>query len=461
MKQQRCFSCVLIVTLLFGGISFTNIDSVESKVNKSTVSSSSKSDSNSAQTSGYKKDVKVIDSQYEFIYKKFEAKDFSAWYDLLIQAITYESFFKYLNNNYITRTGEVLRPLDNGIHPGSKITLESLTSFSQQKISLYWLYDMLIKKEVLTEKGYINKTEFFTGNFEQYDFSFLLEAIKTIDIPVNDARLADELKNELYNLMLAKSKVLVVNKLETTRYESNKNGFIDNLVDGFVGNIVGGIFYPDKIQTQKTTVSWSSNLDLDKYFSVYYLFNDHAFAHDYGLTRPFGKHKLAIINYSLLRDEEKNLFNDTFSFRSITTAPIAGKNAPFIGYGLSAYSVRNVNEDSFQFYNLFGSIGGLFPASSAHVDFGLSYKRGNPNGLGFYWGYGLELLMFNPLSVFFEHNGAFQPKYFEDLDEIGSNWNYFQIQAGLKAHIGQLSLGVGYQWSTGLNGWTASGTFVF
>ncbi|MDD4526564.1 MAG: hypothetical protein PHF25_00835 [Candidatus Margulisbacteria bacterium] len=450
----------LFLSILLSCFTFANIDSVEAEVNKNVTSSGSKSTKTTQSSSGYKQDVKVINSQYEFNYRKFESKDFSDWYNLLIQAMSYEHYFKYMEKGSITHRGDVLKPLENGIYPGSKINLNDMVTLAKTKISLLNFYDNLIRKGVLTERGFINKTEFFTGNFEQYDFSFLLDAIKTVELPINDTRLAEELKNELYNYILASSKVLVVNKLETTRYESNKDGFFDNLVDNLAGSFMGNIFYPDKVKTQKSTVGWSSNLDLNQYFGVYYLFNNYPFADGYGFTRLFGKNQMQVLNYSLLQDLEKNLYNDTFSYRSYTAIPAAGKSTPFTGYGISAYQVRN-NSDSFQFYNLFGTAGGAFQTGAMHFDLGLSFKRGIPNGLGIYWGYGAEFLLFQPLSFIFEHNGAIQPKYFSNLDSWGSNWSYTQIQTGLKINLGQLALGAGYQWCTGMDGWTAFGSFVF
>ncbi|GEM_PF-3860187 len=457
MKKNRIMHIALVV--LIACFTFADITAVESEVNKDTASSSSKSTSTKP-NSGYKKEVQVINSQYEFSYRKFETIDFSDWYNLLIEAMAYEHYFNYMQNGFITHRGDVLKPLENSIYLGSRINMNDMAELAKAKISLIGFYDSLIRKGVLNEKGFINKTEYFTGSFEQYDFGFLLEAIKQLNIPITDERLATELKNELYNLMLVGSKVLVVNKLETTRYESNKDGFFDNLIDSIAGGFMGSIFYPDKVKTQKTTLSWSSNLDLNKYFGVYYLFNDYPFADGYGVTRLFGKKKMQSINYSLLHDTDKKLYNDTLSFRSYSAIPTAGKSTPFIGYGISAYQVRD-NTDSFQFYNLFGTAGGAFQSGLIHLDLGLSYKRGEPSGVGMYWGYGAEFLLFQPLSFIFEHNGAIQPKYFSDIDKWGSNWSYSQIQTGLKLNLGGLSLGAGYQWSTGIQGWTAFGTYIF
>jgi hypothetical protein len=457
-----------IIIIFLISLSFSSLQDVENEINQDAPKSSSTStiktttkESTVEKDTGYKHDVKVVNSYYEFNYRPFTSNDFSTWYDFFIQAMSYELFFYYLQEGYITGRGEVLKPLENNIYPGSKISIDDMHKLAKEQFSLIGFYNLLKRNNVLNSKGYINKTEMFTGNFETYDFSFLLSAIKDLDLPINDERLVNELKNELYNYFIASSKLLVINKLETTRYESNKDGILENLLDNVVGNFVGGIFYPDRVKKQTSTVSWSPGLDLDKYFGVYYLFNDFPFADGYKFTRIFGRNNMKDFSYSLLYDVDKKVFNDTLTFKSSNAIPSPGKDIAFFGYGISIYNVRDKIGDSFQFYNLFGSFGMYFTGANFNFDFGLSYKRGNPEGLGFYWGYGLEFLLFQPLSVFVDHNGAFQPKYSSEYDQFVNNWSYQQFRTGLKAYIGPFSVGGGYQWSTGLQGPIVFGSFVF
>ena len=69
-------------------VSNADVKSLEKAVdyNRKPTSSSSYSGNDETQSSsGYKKDVKVINSHYEFNYRKFEAKDFEPWYNMIIR----------------------------------------------------------------------------------------------------------------------------------------------------------------------------------------------------------------------------------------------------------------------------------------------------------------------------------------------------------------------------------------
>lgn len=443
-KKVLIFGFILILSVT----TFAGLEDVEKEIHGSRTSSSSSSTSSSG-SGGYKQDTKIINSQYEFKYRKFLAQDFMPWYNLLIRAIAYETYLGYIDERLILRTGKALSNIDRLIYYGDTLTIEKLIDYLKYQHPIDSIYSKLIDNNIINNKGYIYKAEYFEGNFDKYDFQFLLYAVKELDLPLKDPRISEELKNELYKFIIASSKVLVINKLKTTKYQSSKNGIIENLTDNFIGNFIGGIVYPDRVQTQQAGVKWRSFLNLEEYYGIYYGFNDYPFANNNKFTMIFGKKQLSSVSYSL--SDGDDLLRDNFVFRSYSGFNRTGKSVAFTNYGLNFYQLREASE-SLRFYSLFLGGGGAFNSTYMNFDFGLSFKQGTKSdGIGLFWGYGGEFFILEPFSISVEHTGAFQP----NLEDIKNNWAYHQFQLGTNLYIGSMFLGVGYQWSTGMQGFTA------
>ena len=442
---------------LFMNQAMADLSQSASKLTNTTTVQSS-TDPETSKEGYYDRQTKVIGSSKEFNQRKFELNSFEPWIDLLVETKAIDKYIELVNSKKITQHGRVLVAieLDKMYNLYQKVSLENLRKYYQSSFSGAYVLGLLKQQLIIDDFGYLVGADKFKHVLDQSDFNFIETKLAELNFGLTNEKANKFLATELYRYILNESTLVVVDKLETTNYQSKKSGFFDSLVDTMAGNFVGKIFNPDKISTSKGTQIWSAQFDPYDYYKIYYGFSDYAYEATNGYVAMFGDEKLN--SFSLLRHNSSTIsqIGGDLSFRK---AIISYNDAmvPYVKFGLG-YDVLEDSSGRMSFYDLNVGGGSNSPFMMSEFNFGLAYKSGiGAEGLGFSWQFKGDIYPVNPFYLTFSTKGYLQPNFIEQK----TNWSYSEFTVGLGLVFHSLAVEGGYQWNTIHEGWIGQGKLFF
>ncbi len=443
--------CFLLITPTHG----QSIRSVNSSVNASSSSSASSYGRPVVnEQGGYNTSVQVIDQQKQFDRISFKPGMFKAWHELLIRAHVYHSVVQLKQDGHVNSDGslnESVASLGMGLTPNRVIDDNQLMQYFKSKYPIQWVYDELTRVNVIGSGGFLVGTESFSKAFNDYDFEPYLEKINGISFGFRTSAINSELATELLQFLKESSMTIVVTQEETTRYQSRKSNFFDGFLDQLGGNVLGSIFYKDKVKTVKQKLNYSPNIDVLNLFSSI----------DYGFAKaPYFKGAMGdVIFYGQRTQNQAQVsYGNSKHYDAIHVgvsflkqAGSATMNKSFIYTGW-AFAVDQIKDNENNDLTLMGGRymrGGTTPKSIYDLSFGLSAKTSSLRGdtqlwLGIGGKYTYHLIRY--LGVF----GLFDSNFGINLNN--DNGALTRMQLGLQTTVSMVSISCGYEWQNGNDG---------
>lgn len=412
--------------------------------------------------SGYNTDVHIVGRRRVFVQYRFAPKDFSQWLDLFVTSKTLEEISGFAKQGKIGPHGVVqsvvpLRIGDRTFHYGQPILYDEALKLQKMNHNTQFLFDRLVANKVLTREGYLLNTENLVDlEIERVDFTDIRGKLKKVVWSLKNRPLHADLVEELRRFIMIKSQVIVVTQEETTRYQSRKNSILGSVVDQIVGNVVGAIFFQDKITEVKKKVNWKPNINISQHFP-YVVSGFNVFPYGLGIHGPislYGKRQNLFLGYSYFNANNVDVRDYELFYR--TAINTSAFSVPFWEIGLKQTALKDGTAKELRVSKLWLG-GGIAQAGSIFdVRLGLSYLDGAiRRNLGYLFGISGTFYVMNPLSfsLAWDHAAGIT------FDETG--WTYGDVKASLDLHLDRAVISGGYKWGLGneselYNGWFAA-----
>ncbi len=438
----------VILVLFCSSFGFASLRDVEKKLEeKNTPQLTNQETKKEESKEGhYNTESKIIGSRNEYTSKKFTPDDFTDILELIALSRALETYHVLMKERNISPTGKVL--INNlyvderfNIEKGDIIKVANMATYYRGKFKGSDLIKLLSKQQILDTNGYVVSGNKFSKSFNADEFSFIGERLVSVSFGLKDQRIAGLIASDLYRFILNEINTIVVDKLETTSYESKKAGFFEGIFDAMSGNFMKNIFMQDKVSTIRSKGQWTVQFNPYEYYNVYYGLTDYLYQDGSpGWTTMYGKNSMN--DFMLLVNKNTDVDQLLLEVSSKFTV----KNSPIIYDVLfwergGKYEEFRDKTDSFGFYALYMGGGTYYNHSMVDVDFGLSFKRGmQTNGIGIFLQAKGEWDVFNPVYLCGSWREYFQP----NLKEKNNNWSFMEFNLGVGIALQSLSLEAGY-----------------
>ncbi len=226
-----------------------------------------------APKSGYTTTTQIVDSKQLFVYHQFLETDFTLWLSLLYRAQANENFSNWIKTAQISPQGQVLTTdLMIGkrlFRVGEIISIEDIVAETPHNFKESQLIDLLVKAKILNEKGYMVDVSGNRNNsYEPIDFSKVEPKLDTLILPIDSPKSNGALTHELFNLLTIKHREIEVTSQDTTRYQSRNDNLFSGLFESIGGNILAGIFSPDKTKVTRSELAYIPNTNIQDLYPL-------------------------------------------------------------------------------------------------------------------------------------------------------------------------------------------------
>lgn len=413
--------------------------------------------------SGYNTQTQVVGSKYIFVRHRFVAADFQRWTALLAQAQAYEQFNMLITNGQISGQGIVQgEPVVIGnqrFDRGVGVIVEDVRTNFKPTLDNQAVLHALQSLKVVDENGYLNGVNQNANlNFDSYNFSFLLPALKTLGLPISNPVAYEELINELNALVIIKHQAIEVTTQDTTRYQSRNDNIFTGLMETIGGNALGSVLYPDKMKVDREEYAYVPRTVIALLYPQRVGFSVYPYT-----DRRSG---LWLLNGNTAN---KSLF--------VSSATLGQASLLKAGVDMRFIPENPPYQSAFAFYKLRVDYGFLKQVGNVHyanISFGggasspktlLDYSV----GLGY-----VKIPASSALGINanLDYSWFFMPPLSLQVQTsmlATTIWSYYDIFAGLNLHLSNLVLGVGYKYyicgpennRTQAGGLAVSGTYFF
>ena len=236
-------------------------------------STSSTNNNDDESKSGYTSEVHIVDRKTEFMRRQFNARHFRTWQAIFNHAKALDTIQALIDEGKIGKYNVLMSPSEtlskDGIHVGvgQVVLLNTLKDAYNHKYTAEKLFQMLIEKKILAPNGMLVQSEPYTGaELEAVDFRYWGDRLNSLNLDIKNPALKVALIEDLLACIKDQSTVYVVTQKETTRYQSRKDGILENVVDQFVGSAVGSVAFQDRVDTSRTEGKYAPSLNASSYF---------------------------------------------------------------------------------------------------------------------------------------------------------------------------------------------------
>ena len=387
------------------------------------------------QRSGYNASSQILGTKVLLVRQKFSGSEFDSWLALLRHGLAVEKF-------------KELIALDPKARPDIDVILANDIPFFRMDLMV-----LLQEKKVLDKNGFlIGFSNAIKEQFDENDFAFLPDKLAAVNFGLKNKDLEEDLRRELYRVIIYEHQLQEVTQEETTRYQSRKEGFFENILDQFAGSAVGSVVYPDKIHKTKQKVLYVPFLDVMAYFpEIVWGFANYPFENpNKGLVILNGDHNLTQLDASYQSKDGITHYEVGLRRRIIFNRDRRNENHIPFGELFANYNRVYDASSSTHFASL--GIGGGAAGKHYIYDFviGPTLKlNSGDSALGFYAQLGGSYFPFQPLSIDMSYANFSQPNLFANPAQ--TLWSLSQFKIGLGAHVAFVSITGGYQWLSAPN----------
>ena len=418
---------------------------------KSTTRNDNQQSNRFVEQGGFQTDVHILNQEEKLIIKRFTPNTMEPFVHLLNQLRGGLYFQKWQNEGKIDYQGKILKQSVNlGFktrHHGQHLTLKDVIQWSKQSYTPFHFFKKLQDAGIIDKQGYVASiSEQSVKDTENFDFQNLQNKIQNFSFGFGDQKLTNQLRNSLFDYLKIKSTVINITQEETTRYQSREENFIDAFFDAIGGNIIGSIFFKDKVQVLSEEKGWKPSIDLDQYLAPYYLgfANTPYYSTLDGLSIINGNSTLTEVSVGHINQDPDSLLNINWQNRTLTsTHPASIWENHYI---LTSVKYQHLEQDSNknEYYQVSLGIGGIGENHYAEFYGGLTgYKTDGETSIGINFGGSAEWYVLKPFSLYLEGTTSFQP----GKNNI-TNWGLNQIGLGSAIHLDRAKIKLGYMWNT-------------